>query len=308
MVRGILVSLLAHALALVPLLFMVAPQFDSPTREVMQTRFVAHTVNVEALKPRLPRPVQPQAPPRTETLKPVMSESDRAVTVAAVQPEIVEPSEPEPLPEPEVLQAQEPPPEPEQAPLPEPEEATEPEQVAQAEPEPVTPEPQPEPELVKPRPEPPLEPPPPQEVPAQEEPVQVAPQPAPTERVAAIDEMPMAGATSPSQSSDSDTVGAGGTAPDASYLMSIRALLEEHKTYPPMAQRRGMEGEVQLWFAIDRNGRVLDYRIQRGSGHEMLDEEVERLIQQIAAFPPVPADVDTERLELIVPVSFRLTG
>lgn len=321
MVRGIFVSLLAHALALLPLLFMFAPQLDAPAREVMQTRFVAHTVNVEALEPRLPQPVQPQAPPRAETLKPVLSESERAVTVTPVQPETVKPSsKPEPLPEPEIVQAEEPLPEPDQAPLPEPEPVTEPEQVVQAEPEPVEPEPKPEPEPVKPEPEPPPEPeravevepppepPPPPEVPLQQEPVQVAPQPpAPPERMAAIDETPPAGAASPSPSSDADDVGSGGTALDASYYSQIQALLEEHKSYPPMALRRGMEGEVYLWFVVGRDGRVLDYRIDKGSGYEMLDEEVERLIQEIT-FPPFPADVNDNRLILTVPVTFNVMG
>jgi periplasmic protein TonB len=311
---GVVVSLLLHALILAPLLFVLAPQFDAPARETMQTRFVAHTVSIDALQPRTPTPVQPEVPPRAETLEPVISKAKEASAVAPIPPDTVEPSKPEPPPEPEIVEAAEPPPEPDQAPLPEPEPATEPEQVAQAEPEPVQPEPEPEPELVKPQPEPPpeiersIEIEPPQKVQAQEETPPAPQPPAPSERVAAIDEAPAAGATSPSQTSNTDEAGSGGTAPDPSYLMRIRALLEAHKTYPAMAQRRGMEGDVYLWFVINRAGRVLDYRIDKGSGYEMLDEEVERLIEQIAQFPPVPPEVDTDRLELVVPVSFRLAG
>jgi protein TonB len=90
--------------------------------------------------------------------------------------------------------------------------------------------------------------------------------------------------------------------------MQIRALLEEHKRYPPMPQRLGMEGEVQLWFVLDRQDQVLDYRIEQESGYTMLDEEVERLIQQISAFPPIPPNMSGDRLELVVPISFVLGG
>ncbi len=313
MSRGIIASLLLHALVLVPLLIMFAPQLDAPAgRESMQTRFIAQTVNIEALRPE-PVLIQPEAPPETETLTPLTSESEQATTVTPVQPETVEPN---PRPEPEIAEAVESPLEPEQKSLLKPEEIAQPKQVAQLESEPVESEPQSEPELVEPRVEPeqtvraaPLPEPPPEQTSAREETPSAEPQPpAPQEHVAAVHDAPPAGASSPSATSDAPAEGGGGTTPDPSYLMEIRALLEAHKTYPAMAQRRGMEGDVHLWFVINRQGRVLDYRISKGSGYEMLDEEVERLIQAISQFPPVPSEVDSDQLELIVPVSFRLAG
>lgn len=305
MIRGVIASLLLHALVLGPLLFMFAPQLDAPARESMRTRFVAQTVNIEALRPELPAPIQPQAPPRADTLKPLVSQTERATAVTPMRPETVEPPKPEP--EPEVAETVQLPPEPE--------EAEEPEQVAQAEPEPVEPEPRPEPEPVKPRPEPeepvkaePLPERPPEKTLAREAPPPKPQPPIPQERVAALHEATTTSASSPSAAPDGSVEGGGGTAPDPSYLMEIRALLEAHKTYPAMAQRLGMEGDVYLWFVINRQGRVLDYRIDKGSGHEMLDEEVERLIEEISQFPPVPSEVGADHLELVVPVSFRLAG
>ncbi len=276
MSRGIIASLGLHALALVPLLFMFVPQLDAPAgRAPLQTRFIAQTVNIEALRSP-PVPLQPQAPAEIETLTPLTSESEQGSTVAPVQPE----------------------------------------QVAQMESEPLKSEAQLAPESVKPRLEPkepvraePLPKLSPEQALARDE-AQVAKSrpPAPQKTVAAVHDAPAAGTSVPSATSHTSAEGGGGGAPDSSYLMEIRALLEAHKTYPVMAQRRGMEGDVHLWFVINRQGRVLDYRISKGSGYEMLDEEVERLIQAISQFPPVPSEVGSDLLEFIVPVSFRLAG
>jgi protein TonB len=157
-------------------------------------------------------------------------------------------------------------------------------------------EPLPEPQKL-PEPEPPV----------QEKPVVTQTEPAAVEQVAAMKQPATSGAEV-SASEDVNTTGSGTGEPDRGYLMRVRAVLEQHKQYPLMAQRMHMEGEVRLWFVLNRQGEVLDYRIAEGSGHSMLDEEVQRLIEEIEEFPPVPADFGADTLELVVPVSFHLAG
>ncbi len=130
--------------------------------------------------------------------------------------------------------------------------------------------------------------------------------PAEQERVATLSQPSASGTAAPEKPASSSANE--GSTPSPDYLLQIRALLEENKQYPPMAQRYGMEGEVLLWFVLDRQGHVLDYHIDQSSGNAMLDQEVERLIQEISQFPPVPPEVGTDKLELLVPVSFRLAG
>lgn len=49
----------------------------------------------------------------------------------------------------------------------------------------------------------------------------------------------------------------------------IRAMERE---YPPLLRDAGIGGTVRVYFFIDENGRVQDYRIDQSSGHQALDE------------------------------------
>jgi protein TonB len=99
---------------------------------------------------------------------------------------------------------------------------------------------------------------------------------------------------------------AGRPGADADYLASILAWLERHKEYPREAQRRRQQGTAVLAFELDRQGRVLSYRIKTSSGFAELDREVEAMIKRAEPMPPMPADMTQAKLELQVPVQFRL--
>ncbi len=94
--------------------------------------------------------------------------------------------------------------------------------------------------------------------------------------------------------------------PSQSYLAALRAQLERYKTYPATAQRRRMEGTTTVRFTIARNGTIMNHRIVKTSGHSVLDHEVEELLQRASPLPPLPGDVEEERLEIVVPISFFL--
>ena len=90
------------------------------------------------------------------------------------------------------------------------------------------------------------------------------------------------------------------------YLTRLAAWLERHKEYPSVSRLRREEGTVLLRFAIGRDGRLLSWKIERSSGHEPLDREVATMVRRAAPFPAMPADLPQDRLELTVPVQFRL--
>ena len=73
-----------------------------------------------------------------------------------------------------------------------------------------------------------------------------------------------------------------------------------------MAQQRREQGVAYLRFTLNRAGMVLRFALERGSGHELLDQEALALIQRAQPLPAPPSEIGRETLELVVPLRFHL--
>jgi len=104
------------------------------------------------------------------------------------------------------------------------------------------------------------------------------------------------------------TSDAAGGLPSSSsdYIALLQAWLERHKEYPRRAQSRRQEGTALLHVVIDRDGRVLEYRLEKSSGHSLLDREVTAMIKRAQPLPKMPDTMQRARLEMLVPVQFFL--
>ena len=91
-----------------------------------------------------------------------------------------------------------------------------------------------------------------------------------------------------------------------SWTSEIVALLERNKRYPPAAHARGEHGVAQVFFRLDRSGRVIDSRVTRSSGAAALDAEALALLQRAQPFPPPPAELAGPQVNLTVPIRFNL--
>jgi periplasmic protein TonB len=69
--------------------------------------------------------------------------------------------------------------------------------------------------------------------------------------------------------------------------------------YPYEAVRRGLEGEALVAVTLDGRGRVIGARLERGSGHAILDNAA---VRAALALKSVPGGSG----ETMLPVSFRL--
>ena len=154
-----------------------------------------------------------------------------------------------------------------------------------------------------PTPEVAIPPPPPQEV-QQETPRRQEPRPpAPTtsapqaipEQTAAIPAAPTQGQIIPTNSNVVPT-----------WKTKIVALLERNKRYPETAQSRREQGVAQVFFSLDRQGRVLASRVVRSSGADSLDEEALALLRRAQPFPPPPRELAGDHIDLTVPIRFNL--
>ncbi|MEL6220562.1 MAG: TonB family protein, partial [Pseudomonadota bacterium] len=84
------------------------------------------------------------------------------------------------------------------------------------------------------------------------------------------------------------------------------ASLSRHKRYPRRAQSRRQEGTGRLFFVVEQNGRVSAMRLQKSSGHRLLDDEILAILGRVGTFPPIPGEIGVARLELVVPINFSL--
>lgn len=69
---------------------------------------------------------------------------------------------------------------------------------------------------------------------------------------------------------------------------------------------RRMQGVAYLRFVIDADGKVMRYSVERSSGHRLLDDAVEKMIEKANPLPAIPAELGKTSLDLVVPVQFLL--
>jgi protein TonB len=59
-------------------------------------------------------------------------------------------------------------------------------------------------------------------------------------------------------------------------------------------------------FTMTRQGAVVATRVEKPSGHEVLDIEGSDLVRRAQPLPAPPADMPGEQIEVIVPINFNL--
>ena len=91
-----------------------------------------------------------------------------------------------------------------------------------------------------------------------------------------------------------------------SYRQTLFAWLQKHQRYPRRLKRRGIEGEVSLFFSIDRQGRLLESRITQSSGHEGLDKAALDLLREASPMPALPNTILNDVFEVSVPIRYSV--
>jgi TonB family protein len=86
----------------------------------------------------------------------------------------------------------------------------------------------------------------------------------------------------------------------------VVAILNRHKRYPATAVSRREQGVTQIFFSIDRRGRVLESRVLDSTGVDVLDEEALALIRRAEPFPQPPRVLAGDHIEFRVPIKFSL--
>ena len=76
--------------------------------------------------------------------------------------------------------------------------------------------------------------------------------------------------------------------------------IARHLLYPEEAIARGLEGEALVMLFLDANGNSVAARLERSSGHAILDDAAVAAARQVSALP------EGEPREVLLPVRFRL--
>ena len=88
--------------------------------------------------------------------------------------------------------------------------------------------------------------------------------------------------------------------PDEEAVRQASAQVARSLLYPPEAVAHGLEGETLVLLFLDDAGNAVAARVERGSGHAILDEAAVRAARTVRSLPGNAAR------EVLLPVRFRL--
>lgn len=82
----------------------------------------------------------------------------------------------------------------------------------------------------------------------------------------------------------------------ASYMRDWVSKVERvgDLNYPDQARRKQLSGSLIVDVAIDQDGKVLEIKVVRPSGHKLLDDAAVRIVRLAAPFAPLPDDIRKE--------------
>lgn len=96
----------------------------------------------------------------------------------------------------------------------------------------------------------------------------------------------------------------------AVYLDSWRRKIERVGTinFPDVARRKNLSGTPVIEVTIGADGRLLETKLRRGSGHAELDEAAMRILKLAAPYDPFPADLNAKHDEIRIAYEWQFLG
>lgn len=90
------------------------------------------------------------------------------------------------------------------------------------------------------------------------------------------------------------------------WQKAIFAHIGRFKTYPEVARKRRIKGDIVVAFVLDRSGTVSDVRIATSSGETILDQAAIEVLRHASPLPTPPQDLRGESIELLLPMRYQL--
>lgn len=92
------------------------------------------------------------------------------------------------------------------------------------------------------------------------------------------------------------------------YWRALNRFVKQGHAYPRRARMAGIEGTVLVELILAGDGRILQYRVLRSSGHEVLDKAALDAVAGLAKLPAPPAELNWRRNAVHIPFEYTLKG
>jgi protein TonB len=96
----------------------------------------------------------------------------------------------------------------------------------------------------------------------------------------------------------------------AVYLDSWRRKIERVGTmnFPDVARRRNLSGTPVIEVTIGADGRLLDTKVRRSSGHAEIDEAAMRILKLASPYDPFPRDLNEKHDQIRIAYEWQFLG
>lgn len=88
------------------------------------------------------------------------------------------------------------------------------------------------------------------------------------------------------------------------WQREVAKVIAKKQVYPRAALSQEIEGQAKVKITIDRGGAVTAYEIVQPTGHDVLDEEIVKLVERINPLPSPPSEMSDSQLSFILPLSW----
>jgi protein TonB len=94
---------------------------------------------------------------------------------------------------------------------------------------------------------------------------------------------------------------------ESRYTQTLSLWINKFKVYPTEARQAGIGGTVMLRLRINRQGRIMQYYLEKASGFAVIDQAISSMVNAANPVPAVPPYYPDSRpyLEFLVPIHFK---
>ena len=90
------------------------------------------------------------------------------------------------------------------------------------------------------------------------------------------------------------------------YFDKIIFLVNKSKRYPRIAKINKESGIVKVSFTIEKDGRIVDVKVDCPCSYPLLNDAAVRAITEIGQFDPIPQSFNKEKIKVKIPIRFEL--